>query len=181
MTEWLRGWRAPALGALVIIIAVGAFLAIHRAGEKESEEAAGEPAGEEIVIKDPVKRRYVEHANEICRETEAKWTEAASEIFGSGPNAPTVAPAAELRTYLRLVIPSLREMIAKLRQVPDVPPGDGARIDSYYRMMSKALRVMEKAQRDPSSPGLRRALDAQATLRNQDAINYGLEACGQED
>jgi hypothetical protein len=175
----LRGWRAPALGALVIIVAVGAYLAIHKSGEHDGEPQAEADAGEGLVIKDPVKRRYVERTDEVCRQAAADWDRAAEQVFGK--SRPTVAKPSQLRVYVRLTIPPLRRQIAELRQLPDRPPGDESKLNAIYARMEVALRALERAARHPDAPGAVSALDTAGNLRNEQALAYGMDACGQED
>jgi hypothetical protein len=179
MSSALRRWWAPVLGAIVIVVAVGAYLALHDSGARgEPQHERGGEAGEEVVIKDPVKRRYVERTDEICKEAEAAWGRATEQVYG--PHPPTVAKPEQLRALVRLVIPSLRRQIAELRAVPHPPPGDARKVNGFYDRMEVGLRALERYEKHPSAKAAE-AIDSEATLRNVQALNYGMEACGQDD
>lgn len=184
MSRFPDRWRWPLATLGIVVVAAGAFLIVDGLGDSGGKSTAereleGAEGGEGGLIKDPVKRRYVERANEICAETQAKWTAAAREIFGGA----TRAGDADLREYLDRVIPSLRQMIEELRRVPAKPPGDEARIVRYYARMERVVGSLERLRRHPGSERLRNVADTYGVgfLKNMAAQNYGLEICGQED
>lgn len=174
-------WPLAALGAVAVI--VGATLAIREwrqpAGQSDFERRLEGGEGEAGLISDPVKRLYVERANEVCAEAFAQLNTAADQVFR---DQPTHATDAQLREYLGRVLPTLRRMIEELRRVPSKPPGDAGRIDAYYDYAEDVLARLERLRQNPGSERLRRLADSQGGyLKNLDAQNYGLEICAQED
>ena len=186
MSPTRRAWSGLGLVAIVLVVGAGIYVAVHEKGEEHERdaearfEAGGEGEGEGGEIKDPVKRRYVERANEVCAEAEVKWGEAARESF---KGSPTTLSDAQLSEYLGRVLPSLREMIEELRRLRGVPPGDERRIHGYFARMERVLDSLERLQRNPGSRKLRSLADTYGVgyLKNMAAQNYGLDICAQED